>query len=101
MWLRDDLPHDLQCEDTERPMARIMIYGYDSAVASSQNTQNIEDLATGLHSSLLSLVSSPQAKPILFIAHGLGGLVVKQVGLLPPPSLFISFANTINRCSFP
>jgi len=33
MWLRDALLFDLTRDDTDRPMARVMIYGYKSAVA--------------------------------------------------------------------
>ncbi|KJZ70126.1 hypothetical protein HIM_10496 [Hirsutella minnesotensis 3608] len=79
MWLRDALPYDLRSEDTDRPMARLMTFGYDSAVAESQSMQNLEDLATAFHNSILPLASSSQIKPILFIAHSLGGLIVKQM----------------------
>lgn len=33
MWLRDALPHDLMLKNGDRPIARVMIYGYDSSVA--------------------------------------------------------------------
>lgn len=78
MWLRDSLPHDLLSETGQR-MARVMIYGYESGVADSKNTQNIEDLATSFHSSLLALATAPTTRPIILIAHSLGGLIVKQV----------------------
>ncbi|KAH7013689.1 hypothetical protein EDB80DRAFT_863617 [Ilyonectria destructans] len=77
MWLRDSLPHDLLSETGQR-MARVMIYGYESGVADSKNTQNIEDLATTFHSSLLALATPPATRPIILIAHSLGGLIVKQ-----------------------
>ncbi|KAK2598196.1 hypothetical protein QQS21_005673 [Conoideocrella luteorostrata] len=89
MWLRDALPHDLHSEGTNRPMARLITYGYESAVADSQSIQNLEDLATAFHSSLLPLASSPQTKPIILIAHSLGGLIVKQ--------LLISLARSKNE----
>ncbi|KAL7936536.1 hypothetical protein V8C35DRAFT_295770 [Trichoderma chlorosporum] len=78
MWLRDSLPGYLTSETDNRPMARIMIYGYESAVAFSQNMQNIEDLATTFHSSLLALAAGPTTRPILLIGHSLGGLIIKQ-----------------------
>ncbi|KAI5460666.1 hypothetical protein BGZ63DRAFT_488681 [Mariannaea sp. PMI_226] len=78
MWLRDSLPHDLTCEETGQSMARVMTYGYESSVAGSENIQNIEDLATKFHSSLLALATAPTMRPIILIAHSLGGLVVKQ-----------------------
>src|SRR4051812_5751720 len=78
MWLRDALPHDLTLDDSNRPIARVMIYGDDSGVARSSNMQNLEDLASSLNTSLLALASTT-VKPILIIAHSLGGLIVKQV----------------------
>lgn len=81
MWLRDSLPYDLTRQDTGRPMARVTTYGYESAVAGSKNIQNLEDLATSFHHSLSALVSGPIVKPIVLVAHSLGGLIVKQVSI--------------------
>ncbi|KAF6517107.1 hypothetical protein HZS61_002668 [Fusarium oxysporum f. sp. conglutinans] len=78
MWLRDSLPNDLTHEDTTAPIARVMIYGYGSSVANSNNFQNLEDLSTSFYNSLLALARAPTAKPIIFVAHSLGGLIVKQ-----------------------
>lgn len=78
MWLRDALPFDLKDESTNSPMARVVIYGYNSTIANSHSTQNLEDLATAFHTSLRLLAGS-QKRPIILVAHSLGGLVVKQV----------------------
>lgn len=90
MWLRDSLPHDLTSDDGNSPMARIMIYGYESGLAGSSSIQNLEGLATSLHTNLLALrttgkTNSGRMKPIIFIAHSLGGLIVKQVLLRVAP----------------
>lgn len=79
MWLRDSLPGHLTSETDNRPMARVMIYGYESAVAKSRNMQNLEDLATTFHTSLLALAAAPTIRPIILISHSLGGLIIKQV----------------------
>jgi hypothetical protein len=81
MWLRDSLPYDLTWEGDDRPLARVMIYGYESSVPQSKNIQNLEDLSTSFHHGLLGLASAPTIRPIIFVAHSLGGLIVKQVGL--------------------
>ncbi|KAK3371035.1 hypothetical protein B0T24DRAFT_304761 [Lasiosphaeria ovina] len=78
MWLRDALPFDLTGEDTDRPMARVMIYGYESAVAQSRSIQNLEDLATAFHNSIRALANAPTVRPIVLVAHSLGGLIIKQ-----------------------
>jgi protein SERAC1 len=74
MWLRDSLPHDL-------PGARIMLYGYDTKVSGSDSFQDLEALATTLRSHLQILAawkSESRTVPLIFIAHSLGGLVVKE-----------------------
>lgn len=78
MWLRDSLPYDLTLQDTDIPMVRTMIYGYESKVSQSKNMQNLEDLATAFHTSLLALASNSTMQPIIFVAHSLGGLIIKQ-----------------------
>ncbi|KAJ1323029.1 FxSxx-COOH system tetratricopeptide repeat protein [Microdochium nivale] len=77
MWLRDALPYDVTLEGSDRPIARIMTYGYNSSIPQSNSMQNLEDLAASFHSSLLALAGT-YIKPILVIAHSLGGLIIKQ-----------------------
>jgi alpha-beta hydrolase superfamily lysophospholipase len=60
-------------------MARVIIYGYKSGVANSNSFQNLEDLTTSFHSNLRVQADSLKTRPIILIAHSLGGLIVKQV----------------------
>lgn len=60
-------------------MTSLTMYGYKSSVANSNNFQNMEDLATSFHSSPRILADSPTARPVIVVAHSLGGLIVKQV----------------------
>ena len=77
MWLCDSLPDDL-------PNARIILYGYDTGMAHSRSFQSLEGLASTLTSTLQMLLAKeePQqkhrARPLIFIAHSLGGLVFKE-----------------------
>jgi hypothetical protein len=98
MWLCDDLPNDF-------PHARILTYGYDTKLENSQSIQDLEAIASTFRTALkivrpknsVSAVFPPlfrahiksllniqdgklNDKPILFIAHSLGGIVLKQVG---------------------
>ena len=75
LWLQDFLPPDI-------PNGRIMTFGYDSTVAFSKSVAKIEDKALELLNHL-SAKRSPIApggpsKPIVFICHSLGGIVVKE-----------------------
>lgn len=80
MWLRDALPYDLQGEHNARPMTRVIIYGYESAVADSNDMRDFADLATSFRKSLSTIVLSGPARPLILIAHSLSGLIIKQVG---------------------
>lgn len=91
MWLRDALPyHITRGEGDNNPLARVMVYGYESSLENSESMQELEDLGTALHSSLLGLAHSTILRPIIFIAHSLGGLVVKQVETLKGYLIFYS-----------
>lgn len=72
MWIRDELPQRL-------PGVRFMIHGYDTALRGSTSFQTIPDLAISLVHTLKAIGwSAPSAKPVLFLAHSLGGVVLKQ-----------------------
>lgn len=72
MWLRDALPEQL-------PAARVWIYGYDSKLAKSNSFQNLADIASRFRDSLqIALGKRRSCRPLIFIAHSLGGLVLKQ-----------------------
>jgi hypothetical protein len=72
MWLRDQLPEDL------KPV-RSILYGYDTKLLMSESFQTVEDLALSLIARLDSIGrSSSSAKPLVFIAHSLGGIILKR-----------------------
>jgi hypothetical protein len=71
MWLRDRLPHDFK-------QVRSIIYGYDTHLLQSQSFQDIEDIAITFIAQLKSIGRSlTSAKPAVFLAHSLGGIVLK------------------------
>jgi hypothetical protein len=72
MWIRDALPRDI------RGM-RTIIWGYDSRLRSSRSSQLVPDLAKKFINQLQTYGwGSQSARPMAFLAHSLGGLVLKE-----------------------
>ncbi|SCO50241.1 uncharacterized protein FFMR_10204 [Fusarium fujikuroi] len=72
-WLEDLLPESI-------PRCRVMTFGYDSKLAFSKSRSGVEAFAQDLLNRLRVVRSSPEARnrPLMFIAHSLGGIVVKK-----------------------
>jgi hypothetical protein len=62
------------------PEARILTYGYNSAIAFSGSTSGIDDFARSLLERLRHkrCIYKNTRRPIIFVAHGLGGIVFKK-----------------------
>ena len=72
MWIRDSLPNDLLG-------VRTIVYGYDSKLVDSSSFQSIRDLACTLITQLETYGwTLSSAKPLCFLAHSLGGLVLRE-----------------------
>ncbi|OTA77633.1 hypothetical protein M434DRAFT_382717 [Hypoxylon sp. CO27-5] len=83
MWIRDELPRAM-------PDTRFSIYGYDTTLVRSNSFQSIEDLATSLIDHIkASVLALSAAKPLVFLAHSLGGIVLKEA--------FVALANGYER----
>jgi hypothetical protein len=72
-WLEEFLPQQI-------PNARIISYGYDSAVQFSKSEADIRIFAEQLLNDLETTRLTPieQSRPVIFICHSLGGLVFKK-----------------------
>ncbi|KAF8241755.1 hypothetical protein K440DRAFT_641239 [Wilcoxina mikolae CBS 423.85] len=68
MWLRDFLPEDMQDIGI-----RVLTFGYNSKLRNSTSTSSIQQFSR-------QLMDGERFRPLIFVAHSLGGLVVKQVG---------------------
>ncbi|PVF91312.1 hypothetical protein CPB86DRAFT_820593, partial [Serendipita vermifera] len=73
MWLRDLLPLDI-------PNARILTYGYDSDTRrfTYTSTQSIFHHAETFVADLTQVRSANPERPIIFLAHSLGGIILKK-----------------------
>ncbi|EON63595.1 hypothetical protein W97_02823 [Coniosporium apollinis CBS 100218] len=77
LWLRDFLPSTV-------PSARIWSYGYDSSIVFSQSINEIDVEARSLLDRLQGVREETRTpeKPIIFISHSLGGIIVKKALIL-------------------
>ena len=87
LWLRDFLPAEI-------PTARLFSYGYDSWTAFSKAVTNITDEAAMLLDRLDGeRQGAAKMRPIIFVSHSLGGIIVKKVRNLEcNSSCLIAFA---------
>ena len=76
LWLRDLLPEDL-------PVARVLTFGYDAYVSSFYSAGYADTIQKNAHTLVASLqadrsIEGCDHRPIIFICHGLGGILVKK-----------------------
>jgi len=78
MWLESILPDKV-------PYARIMTFGYNSTIAFSSSDAKLEDKSIELINRLTmkrSSVENGSTRPIVFVCHSLGGVLVKKALIL-------------------
>lgn len=74
-WPSKSLPGDI-------PKSRIMAFGYNTSTSPfSTSTAIISDIAKQLISHLINKrrTEAQKQRPIIFVAHSLGGIVIKEV----------------------
>jgi len=81
LWLRDFLPLQLQHIGLA---ARVLSFGYDSESFFSKSTSDIDDVARVFVDFLDAMRQSEdeKARPIIILAHSLGGVVIKRAGFM-------------------
>lgn len=72
MWLRDFLPEHV-------PNTRILTYGYDSTLFKNNSTASIQEFSRNFLQALNSARVGSTCRPIIFIGHSLGGILIKEV----------------------
>ncbi|KAL6830099.1 hypothetical protein V8C40DRAFT_239362 [Trichoderma camerunense] len=72
MWIRDALPHLV-------PKVNFILYGYDTKLAGSRSFQTVPDIAlTFIHTLQQGGWAGPGSTKLIFFAHSLGGIVLKE-----------------------
>jgi hypothetical protein len=80
-WPRDLLPQ-------KQPKTRVLSFGYNADIYGGGSVARIRDHAQKLVGSLIDERDSDdcdQYRPIVFVAHSLGGLIVKEVRVTHNP----------------
>lgn len=80
LWLRDFLPEAI-------PVARVLAFGYDASPSSFYGSGCADAIQKQAHTLVASLqadrsIEDCDYRPIIFVCHGLGGLLVKKSSLL-------------------
>ncbi|KAI1127791.1 hypothetical protein F5Y10DRAFT_277891 [Nemania abortiva] len=71
LWLSDFLPSRV-------PQARIGLFGYNSNVAFESSTAGVREQGENILNHLEQIRVNDPRRPLIFICHSLGGLVVKR-----------------------
>lgn len=96
LWLRDSLPSHI-------PRSRVLTYGYDSALKWSKSRMTLidfaEDLLYRLKHERTALME--QKRPLIFVCHSLGGVVVKQALVMASlDDIYGSIASSTSGIAF-
>ncbi|KAI0121807.1 hypothetical protein F4814DRAFT_406604 [Daldinia grandis] len=71
MWLKDFLPKRV-------PNARILLFGYNANVAFQTAAAGVREQAENLLNQLEAARATYNDRPLMFICHSLGGIIVKR-----------------------
>ncbi|KAI9150643.1 hypothetical protein HJFPF1_10418 [Paramyrothecium foliicola] len=91
MWIRDEMPSYL-------PGVRNIIYGHDSRLVDSASNQTIRDMSREFIDYLrIGNFNLPSAKPLVFLAHSLGGLILKDAMVQIAGAADVSDSSILER----
>lgn len=75
VWIRDFLRKDVRG-------ARVFTYSFDSQTIFARSQELLHKIAKDLLNEILEVRTNvPPSRPLIFICHGMGGLIVEEVGI--------------------
>ncbi|KNG84861.1 hypothetical protein ANOM_007651, partial [Aspergillus nomiae NRRL 13137] len=86
-WPGDLLPSSV-------PNVRVLLFAYNSSITWNSAIAGVKDHATTLMNLLILKRKESPERPLIFICHSLGGLVVKQALLLDDPKFREAIKST-------
>lgn len=78
-WLRDIMPRLLEQNTQQSIHSRVMTFGYDADVWMTKSVAEIDSPVNTLLAYLDTERHEDPERPLFFIGHSLGGIVIKQV----------------------
>ncbi|KAJ3876592.1 Alpha/Beta hydrolase protein [Lentinula edodes] len=92
MWLRDCLPEQI-------PAARVITYGYNANVYSDVSMGRMRTFAETFLERLRYIRERNPARPLIIIAHSMGGLIIKQALIIAHNRADKRYNSIINSVS--
>ncbi|KAJ3918020.1 Alpha/Beta hydrolase protein, partial [Lentinula edodes] len=92
MWLRDRLPEQI-------PAARVITYGYNANVYSDVSMGRMRTFAETFLERLRYIRERNPARPLIIIAHSMGGLIIKQALIIAHNRADKRYNSIINSVS--
>ncbi|KAI5848981.1 hypothetical protein BZA05DRAFT_403338 [Tricharina praecox] len=93
MWLRDFLPQDLK-----KLQPRILTWGYDAKLTKSETQNNLVEYGRQFMDAV-NAIREDKYRPIIFIGHSFGGLVIKQALCNPNTEINSMDEQIYNSCA--
>ncbi|MCJ1466338.1 hypothetical protein MMC07_004957 [Pseudocyphellaria aurata] len=78
-WLKDELPTFLEDQEGKSLYPRVMTFGYHANIWTNATIDGIDAPVSDLVHSLKVARHQDPNRPLIFIGHSLGGIVIKQV----------------------
>lgn len=100
-WLRDIMPRLLEQNRQQSIYSRVMTFGYDADVWMTKSVAEIDGPVNTLLSYLETERREDPERPLFFVGHSLGGIVIKQAIVAFANDAMLRVLNSTERYNFP